>query len=574
MSIKSKAVFLTVCIIPLHLLLTPAILAQKTFTETPQQKEQRMQWWRDARFGLFVHWGPCSVKGQGISWIRIGPRAFAHNLNGKIPMEVYDNLYKEFNPVKFDAEQWVQMMKDAGMKYIVFCTKHHDGFCNFDTKLTDYKITSPLSPYGKDLAKQLADACHKAGIGLGFYYSPPDWHHPDCGRENHSRYIEFLHGQIRELCTNYGKVDIMWFDGLSGKVKDWDSVKLFELIHELQPGIIINDRLDLNGDFSTPEHEVGAFNNTRPWESCITIARSWAYMPDDKVKSAEKCMGILIKTVGGDGNLLLNVGPRPDGLIEPEQVKVLKQLGDWLKKYGESVYGTRGGPYKPGNYGACTSKNNVIYLHITSKADFAGKMPPLNRKIIKSELLTGGKVKVSQTSSEIKIDIPAENYNCLNTVVKLTLDGPASDILPILVPSNSLAAFKEVTVSSFKDYCITCSGRNCVDDDITTAWFTNDKTESAWIEFDLGSDTKFNLVRINEAGPGWASRSNKFELKYKKSESAKWHTIVKDEGVGTHYEKSFAPVKGRYVRLEIPEKGYFAPAINEFQLFYYEGYEK
>ena len=574
MSTKSKAIYMSVCVMLLCFLFTPILLAQDPFTETPKQKEQRMQWWRDARFGLFVHWGPSSVKGQGISWVRIGPRAFAHDMGGKIPMEEYDNLYKIFNPVKFDADQWAQMIKDAGMKYIVFGIKHHDGFCNFDSKLTDYKITSPLSPYGKDLAKQIADACHKAGIGLGFYYSPPDWHHPDCGREHHDRYIEYLHGQIRELCTNYGKVDIMWFDGLSGKVKDWDSVKLFKMIHELQPGIIINNRLDLNGDFFTPEHEVGAFNNDRPWESCITIGTSWAYKPNDKVKSAEKCMDILIKTVGGDGNLLLNFGPRPDGLIEPQQVEVLKQLGDWLKKYGESIYGTRGGPYKPGNYGACTSKDNIVYLHITSWSDFTGKMPPLSRKIIKSELLTSGEVKVNQTSSEIKFDIPADCHNALDTVVKLTLDGPASDILPVLVPSNSLAAFKEVTVSSFKDFCITCSAENCVDDDAATGWFTNDNTENAWIEFDLGTDTKFNLVRINEAGPGWAGRAKNFELKYRKADSSDWQTIIKGEGIGTDYEKSFEPVTGRFVRLDILDKENFAPAINEFQLFYHDGYGK
>jgi len=310
--------------------------------------EQDMQRWREMKFGLFIHWGPVSLKGTEIGWSRGGERR-GRSGTGSIPAEEYDNLYKQFNPVKFNADEWIQVARDAGMKYLVFTSKHHDGFSMFDSKLTDYKITN--SPFKRDVVKELADACHKAGLKLGFYYSPVDWYHPDYRTENHSRYIEFLHGQIRELCTNYGRLDILWFDGLGGSAKDWDSENLFRMIRRLQPHIIINNRAGLPADHDTPEQRIGKFQTDRPWETCMTICRQWAWKPNDQMKSLKQCIQTLVWVVGGDGNLLFNVGPMPDGRIEPRQVERLKEMGDWLKKYGHTIYGTRGGPFKNGTWG-------------------------------------------------------------------------------------------------------------------------------------------------------------------------------------------------------------------------------
>lgn len=200
---------------------------------------QALEWWRDARFGMFVHWGPVSLKGGEIGWSRAGERRGSQG-TGNIPVEEYDNLYKQFNPVKFDAKQWIEIAKAAGMKYIVFTTKHHDGFCMFDSKLTDYKITN--SPYGKDIVAELANACHETGFRLGFYYSPADWYNPDYRTETHAEYIKYLHGHIRELCGNYGKLDILWFDSLGGTTADWDSHAMFKIARTLQPEILINNR--------------------------------------------------------------------------------------------------------------------------------------------------------------------------------------------------------------------------------------------------------------------------------------------------------------------------------------------
>ncbi|MHC4324137.1 MAG: alpha-L-fucosidase, partial [Planctomycetota bacterium] len=238
--------------------------------------EKDIKDWRDMKFGLFVHWGPVSLKGTEIGWSRGGERRGRKDKStGSIPVEVYDNLYKQFNPVKFDAAQWVQTAKDAGMKYLVFTSKHHDGFSMFDSKVTDYKISN--SPFERDVVKELAEACHKGGLKLGYYYSPVDWYHPDYRNENHPRYIKFMHAQLREICSNYGRIDIIWFDGLGGSAKDWDSENLFEMIRRLQPNVIINNRAGLPADHDTPEQRIGKFQNDRPWETCMTICRQWAW---------------------------------------------------------------------------------------------------------------------------------------------------------------------------------------------------------------------------------------------------------------------------------------------------------
>ena len=384
-----------------------------------------IQAWRQLKFGLFIHWGPVSLKGTEIGWSRKGPRR-GRSGTGQIPMEVYDNLYKKFNPVKFDAKEWVEIAKDAGMKYMVFTTKHHDGFCNFDTKLTDYKITNPDSPYGKDVVKQLADACHQGGLKWGIYYSPPDWHHPDYRNgPNHAKYIKYLHGQLRELLTGYGQVSMIFFDGLGGRPADWDAHNLVKMCRRLQPHVIINNRGGLPGDNDTPEQRIGKMQTGRPWETCMTICHQWAWKPNDRMKSLAQCIQTLVRVVGGDGNFLFNVGPMPDGRIEPRQVERLKEMGRWLKKYGESIYGTRGGPFPPGAWGASTYKGNTIYVHVLNPALDTVTLPAIQKKIIASSVLTGGTVKVEQTDQAIKVSVPKADRQQIDTIVVLKLDGPA-----------------------------------------------------------------------------------------------------------------------------------------------------
>jgi len=410
--------------------------------------QEDMQWWRDGKFGLFIHWGPVSLKGTEIGWSR----------GREIPIDVYDNLYKDFNPTNFNAAEWVGLAKAAGTKYIVITSKHHDGFCIFDSRYTDYDITS--TPFKRDILKELAGECQKQGIKLCFYHSIIDWHHPDylprgagdtrpADDAVFERYVTYLKNQLRELLTNYGPIGILWFDG------EWDPTwtsehgeALYAYVKSLQPHIIINNRVgkgrggmegttekgQFAGDYDTPEQQIGKFNADRRWETCMTICRQWAWKPDDQLKSLKDCIHTLVQVAGGDGNLLLNIGPMPDGRIEPRQADRIREMGDWLKKYGQSIYKTRGGPFKPGPWGSSTHRNKIIYVHILNWSDDIIVLPSIPKKIVKTSVLTGGAASVKQTDKSIEISAPQASRSELDTIIVLHLDGPASDIPPCDVP--------------------------------------------------------------------------------------------------------------------------------------------
>jgi alpha-L-fucosidase len=309
------------------------------------------------------------------------------------------------------------------MNYLVFTTKHHDGFCMFDTKLTDYRITSPECPFHRDIVAELSQACHESGLPLGFYYSPPDWHHPDYRTAQHSKYIAYLHGQLRELCSRYGKVDIIWFDGLGGTAEDWNSPPLFKMIRHLQPHVLINNRAGMEGDYDTPEQQIGTYQTDRPWESCITICKQWAWKPDDELKSLKECIQTIVQCAGGDGNLLLNVGPMPNGKIEPRQVERLREIGSWLSKNGESIYGTRGGPVPPQSWGVTTRKKNVVYVHVLSENTRNIGLPAMNTVMRKVSLLDGTPVEYSSTKTGTVVKLPESGKDSIDTIIKIEYAG-------------------------------------------------------------------------------------------------------------------------------------------------------
>ncbi|HWQ56704.1 MAG TPA: alpha-L-fucosidase [Bryobacteraceae bacterium] len=410
----------------------------------PGAPRKAIERWKDLRFGMFIHWGPVSIVGTEIGWSR-GAERRGHKGVGPVPVEIYDNLYRMFNPVRFDAAEWMRVARQSGMKYVVFTTKHHDGFCNFDSKLTDYKITSPHCPYGKDIVKQLADACHQAGLMWGHYYSQPDWHHPDYRNgERHARYIEYLHGQVRELLTNYGKVGTWFFDGLGGTAADWDAPRLLAMMRQLQPELVINNRAGLPADLDTPEQKVGFFQNTRPWETCATLSGQWAFKPWDELRTFPECIRLLVCCATGDGNLLLNVGPMPDGRIEPRQVERLSEVGMFLEKYGESIYGTRGGPVVAPDekvrdqsvkftgftlsqgrwWGGTTHRGNTLYVHILRWPSETIALPPLGRKLIRHAVLTGGTAELKEDAAGISLAVRPEQRHAVDTIVRLEFDGP------------------------------------------------------------------------------------------------------------------------------------------------------
>jgi alpha-L-fucosidase len=558
-SIRSFGIYLGLVVCLLTACSTKQVEAgsSETSKDYLQAAEQDMQAWREMKFGLFIHWGPVSLKGTEIGWSRGGERR-GRSGKGEIPFEEYDNLYKKFNPVKFNADEWVQLAKDAGMKYLVFTSKHHDGFSMFDSKHTDYKITN--SPFKRDVVKELADACHKASVKLGFYYSPVDWYHPDYRTENHSKYIKFMHDQIHQLCTKYGRLDIMWFDGLGGSAKDWDSENLFRMIRKLQPHIIINNRAGLAADHDTPEQRIGKFQHDRAWETCMTICRQWAWKPNDQMKSLKQCIQTLVSAVGGDGNLLFNVGPMPDGRIEPRQVDRLREMGVWLSKYGRSIYGTRGGPFKTGSWGASTHKGSTIYIHVFNWDGDTITLPPIPKKIINSSVLTGGTATVKQTKEAIEISVPKAYQQEIDTIIKLQLDGPAGEIAPLGMLSSSLAYGKKARASNIFQNSTGYGPDKAVDDDPATRWATDTGTRQAWLEVDLGKPTMFNRAIISED----FDRVQQFELQYK--EGGQWRTITEGTKIGKKLKLEFSPVTARHVRLNIL-KASDGPTIWEFQLF-------
>jgi len=507
--------------------------------------------WQEKRFGLFIHWGPISLKGTEIGWSRIpGPNGAA---GGTVPAKEYDALYRRFEPTNFNANDWVSVAQAAGTKYVIFTTKHHDGFCEFDSKLTDYKTTSPESPFHRDVVRELAAACQRAGLAFGVYYSQPDEHHPDYRKPTHEKYIQYMHGQVRELLSNYGPISVIWFDGLGGSANDWDAKRLFPTIRQLQPNILVNNRCGLPGDFDTPEQRIGSYQDERPWETCMTLCEQWAWKPDDEMKSLEQCVTTLVRCVGGDGNLLFNVGPMPDGLIERRQVERLKEIGQWLKRNGESIYGTRGGPWKPNRALASTRREQTIYLHVLHTSSEAIELPDIPRKVVDAAVLNGDKLEFAQKDG--KLSVRVSQRHPIETIVKVQLDGSAMDLPAQEIPSGFRAEASNIYHNQTND----CGPQLAFDGDLSTRWATDERTKQAWVAVTLNSPRTVRSVTISEA----YDRVRKFE--FQRRDRGEWKTVFTGTTLGSHFHNEFAPITGQEFRLNVLDAT-DGPTINEIEL--------
>ena len=518
--------------------------------------------WQDMRFGMFIHWGPVSLTGHEIGWSR----------GKETPIATYDSLYKKFNPTNYNAAEWVSAAKAAGMKYIVLTTKHHDGFCLWDTQQTDYNIMN--TPFKRDVVKELAAACKKQGIAFGTYYSTCDWHHPDFpltspggkvtrAKSDLDSYQRYLLAQIKELITNYGPLITIWND-VPQKFQGRGAATI-KMVRELQPDILINNRTGDGGDYDTPDQRVGKYQDDRPWETCMTICRQWSWKPNDDMKSLKQCLQTLVTCAGGDGNLLFNVGPTADGIIEARQVERLKEMGAWLAKNGDSIYGTRGGPYKPTKSVAATRKGNVIFIHITAWPAETLTLPPLPAKIVKSHVLTGGAATVKQTEAGIEISVPAASRQEIDTIVALELDKPAMEISSISVSlaGESLTTHKKAHASNVYENNQNRFGADkAVDGEDQTRWATDGNAKQSWIEVDLGRNETFDRAVIQEC-IDFDARVQSFELQIK--DGISWKTFYKGGLIGKRLEVKFDPINARIVRLSLNSvKG---PSIHEFDLF-------
>ncbi len=414
-----------------------AVAQQKTAkVKTPPAV---LQDFMDQRFGMFIHWGPVNLRGTEIGWSR----------GNGVDTADYDNLYKEFNPVLFNAEAWVLAAKKAGMKYLTITAKHHDGFCLWPSKFTDYDIMS--SPYKKDILDELSKACLKHGIKFCVYFTLLDWHDPlypvsnipNAGLKSTGdmrKLVDKIKGQLTEIVKDYHPY-MLWFDG------NWEAPwtlsmgqEVYAHLKQLDPNVIVNNRLGKGthkimndqtvGDYATPEQFIGEINMKDPWESCITICNQWAWKPNDKMKTLKESLQTLAGTAGGNGNLLYNVGPMADGRMEERQVKMLAEMGNWLSQYGVSIYGTRGGPYPPSKDLVATRKGSKVYLHLlkTSATNIALPNLPTKQRLSSVRYLNGSLLAFQQDEYGIYIPLTGKLPNLNNTVLVLDFVGDVTNV--------------------------------------------------------------------------------------------------------------------------------------------------
>jgi alpha-L-fucosidase len=549
-------------------LLVICALATVVQAETAAKHGARLAWWRDARFGMFIHWGPVSLTGQEISWSRANSNTNCPN-NGPIPVAVYDNLYKTFNPTNFNAGEWVGAAKNAGMKYMVLTAKHGDGFLLWDSQVDGYNIGA--TPFHRDVCAELAEAAHQHGEKIGWYFSEMDWRDPDCRSTNNDRFVKKFQAELRELLSRYGRIAVLWFDS-DGRPDMWDPTNTYALVHKLQPQILINNRLQMgtqeqwlhqgqllpNEDYYTPEQRIGAYDAQTPWETCMTLGTQWSWKPDDKIKSAGEVIRILAQCAGGDGNLLLDVGPMPDGRIEPRQTEVLKQVGAWLDKNGESIYSTRGGPWKPTKTIASTRKGKAIYLHILRGQSDTIELPDIARKIKSASLPGGGRVGFAQRDGKLILTVPVASRNAGDTVIKLKLDGSAMDLPAMEIPQAETV--KATASNIFGNDNSNYGPLRAFDEDEQTRWATDNGTKQAWIAADFLKPQTVSHIHVSEAYP---DRIQKFEFQYRDGND--WKTIFTGTTLGDNFEKSFNPVTAREFRLNILDAT-DGPTINEIEL--------
>ena len=424
--------------------------------ETPEQLEERLQWFRNAKFGLFIHWGPAAISGEEISWSMMD-RIEGGDKHKVVPRETYMNLYKTFNPTNFNADELMGLAKNAGMKYFVFVTKHHDGFSMWPTKEKRFAegadhpehFSIADTPYEGDPVRMMQEAGKKHELKIGWYYSTRDWTHPDYLQGDNKVYNDYYENQVEELLNDYGPVDMVWFDHCFGNWDQYTIPRLYQKMYANNPQLLVNNRAAKGikdipeeykalrlGDYDTPENRMGAFQHGRAWESCMILSPhtdhgGWSYRTGAETRSLTETLQLLSSCVTGDGNMLLNLAPLPDGSLKPEEKAILEGLAPWMATYNEAIYDTRGGPWINGSWGGSSYRGNTVYLHLFNPTDEPLVLNALPQQITAATTIDGQAIPYTQDdqAKTVSITLPADARNAHVSIIKLTLASPVSGVL-------------------------------------------------------------------------------------------------------------------------------------------------
>lgn len=557
-----------IAIILIYLFVSNNILAQIVKKGDAQQAYDN---WRSMRVGLFVHWGPSA--GLGTPESHSHARKSALNPHGSIPAEEYDELYKKFNPTKYNPDSWLKLAYSAGMRYAVFVAKHHDGFCMFDTKATDYNIMA--TPYKQDIAKLFADASQRQGLALGWQFSPKDWKHPDFNTDKHDRYNSYYTQLLEELTTNYGKVSVMWFDGIEPFGKDkWNETpaKAAEMMYKKQPNIMLGTHGAMKEDFTSFEIAVGPFDRKKPWETAEGINPSgWIFNKPMPTFPFRDLLRTMIYTVSRDGNYLLDIGPMPDGTLYPPDSLRLLDFAQFMKVNAEGIHGTRGGPYRDGAWGGATCKENSVYLFVSDEVGEQLTLPLSPAKIVKVSRLDGKKIdwKISKDNLLLQFPDRKQEQKPHFICVKLDLDKTVYD-LPIIEGQSNLLKNIKVKASSVKNNDEKQYGTKALfDNKGETAWETAKTDTLCTLEFDLGKLSDVASFSLSEKGQveNW-NHGVDIRLKIKEKETDDWQQVLQHKGaIGSPPILNFQPQKARFVKIEIRKRNSFELQIAEMRLF-------
>ena len=533
-----------------------------------KQNDPKMNWWKEAKFGMFIHWGIYAVPaGKWGDKTNYGEWLMKQ---AKIPIVEYAALANQFNPTKFNADEWVKVAKDAGQKYIVITAKHHDGFAMFGSKASNFNIID-ATPFKRDILKELADACRKQGMKLGFYYSQAqDWHHTggavwgsqewdETHKGSMTNYIDsIVVPQVKEILTNYGDVAVLWWDTPTNMTKEM-SQKLYDIVKQY-PNLITNNRLGagMGGDLETPEQYIPATGFPgRNWEVCMTMNGNWGYNAyDERWKSTTELVRKLIDIASKGGNFLLNVGPTAQGVIPEVCQQNLREMGDWLKTNGEAIYGTQASPFPFLSYGQATRKGQNIYLHILNWPKNSKISVPFTNKITKAFLLADARtalnVKQGKENSVIELAHYAPDKISSTVVVQFESE-------PKVLPIPSLG--KKVTASSSEANEML---KNLTDGDPKSQWSSIKNEKSATLDIDLESTCTIQCLSLAEPWHPWTGIKQEYELQY--LNGAEWKKVISGVTDGSGITVLFEPVKAIKFRLILKNEKE-APKLNELILY-------